>query len=106
MTEVIETQNKKRKSNYEKSKPSVHSNSATLQKLAAFRSRRTSDPTVPRMLCGSVYLSNHSRVSPRPGAVQRDCLGYNHFDCASGRVPRTFCSRQRGKCDAVGPLQL
>src|SRR5438132_5461415 len=88
--EVKEGQNQKRKSYYEKSKHSVHSNSATLQKLPAFRSRRISDPTVPRLLCGSVYLGNHSRVSSRPGAVQRDCLGYNHFDCASGRVPRAF----------------
>ena len=32
-----------------------------------------------------VYLGAAPAVSPRHGPVQRDCLGYNYFDCASGR---------------------
>jgi hypothetical protein len=63
MTEVIESQNKKRKSSYEKSKHSVQTNS------------RTSHPVVPRLLCGSVYLGTHSGSSPRHGALQWHCLG-------------------------------
>src|SRR5947207_11789644 len=58
-----ETQNKKRKSNYEKSKHSVQSNS------------RGSDPAAARLLCGSVYLVTHSGSSPRHGALQWHCLG-------------------------------
>src|SRR6187399_330185 len=53
-----QTQNKKRKSYYEKSKHSVQTNS------------RGSDPAAPRLLCGSVDLGTQSRVSPRRGAVQ------------------------------------
>jgi hypothetical protein len=52
-----QTQNKKRKSHYEKSKHSIQTKG------------RTSDPAAPRLPCGSVYLGTKSRVSPRPGAV-------------------------------------
>src|SRR5207249_11991569 len=57
-----QTQNKKTKSHYEKSKHSVQTNS------------RTSYPAVPRVLCGSVYLRTHSGSSPRHGALQWHCL--------------------------------
>jgi hypothetical protein len=53
---------KTRKGN-EKSKHSVQTNS------------RASDPAAARLLCGSVYLGTHFRVSPRRGAVQWHCLG-------------------------------
>jgi hypothetical protein len=62
MTEVIETQNKKRKS-HETSNHSVQTNS------------RGFDPAAARLLCGSVYLGTHSGSSQRDGAVQRHSLG-------------------------------
>jgi hypothetical protein len=52
-----QTQNKKRKSHYEKSKHSVQTKC------------RTSDPAAPRLPCGSAFLGTQYRVSPRPGAV-------------------------------------
>jgi hypothetical protein len=54
---------KKRKSNYEKSKHSVQTNS------------RGSAPAAVRLLCGSVNLGTHSGSSPRYGALQWHCLG-------------------------------
>jgi hypothetical protein len=60
-----QTQNKKRKPYYEKSKHSVQSDSATLEKHG----------TSPRLPCGRVYLGTQSGISPRPGAVQWNCLG-------------------------------
>ena len=57
-----QTQNKKRKSNHEKSKHSVQTNS------------RGSGPAALRLLCGSVCLGIYSGSSPRHGAVQWHCL--------------------------------
>jgi len=58
-----QTQNKKRKSNHEKAKHSVQTNSTG------------SDPAAPRLLCGSVHFGTHSGSSRRDGAVQWHCLG-------------------------------
>src|SRR4030095_9648866 len=57
------TQNKKRKSRYEKSKHSVQTNS------------RDADPGAARLLCGSVHLDSHPGSSRRDGALQWHCLG-------------------------------
>ena len=65
-----QTQNKKRKSHYEKSKHSVKTNS------------RTSDPTAPRLPCGSVFLGTQSRVSPRRVPFNGTVSGY--VDSQSG----------------------
>jgi hypothetical protein len=58
---------KTRKGNqyHEKSKHSVQSNSATLQKYG----------TSPRLPCGRIYLGTHSGKSRRDGAVSRHSLG-------------------------------
>ena len=59
-----QTQNKKRKSHYEKSKHSVQTNS------------RTSDPAAPRLLCGNVYLGTHSGSSQREVPFNATLSGY------------------------------
>src|SRR6476620_2238767 len=81
MTEVTETQKKKRKSSYEKSKHSVQTNS------------RGSDPAAARLLCGSVHLGTPSGSSRRDGALQWHCLGVRRFSVRHG--VRAFNTRNQ-----------
>src|SRR6266516_2224648 len=64
--------NKKRKSNYEKSKHSDQTNSTG------------SDPAAAWLLRGSVYLGTQSRVSRRHGAVQWHCFGVRRVSVRHG----------------------
>ena len=73
-------------------------------KPRVFAAPLASHPATPRLLCGSVYLGTHSRVSPRRGAVQWHCLGVQFVSVLYGLLRSYHSGVQFRRRESIGSL--